>query len=155
MRQIIRFGLLTLIAMAVSGLIWLLQSPPVVSQSTVRLETQPPLEQVIPDETVVKFQVQALNTSAQPLPNAKVRVRFLTPNPTPWLTSDFPVVEGKELLNLEAIATQGNLEFEQVLPIRGNYNMEVAVTPQVIGAFEPFEQLLSFKVPENPVKYVI
>ena len=31
--------------------------------------------------------------------------------------------------------------------------MEVAVTPQIIGAFEPFEQSLSFKVPENPVKY--
>jgi len=153
MKQIFRYGLLTLIAIAVSGIIWLLKSPPVISQSTVKLQTQPPLEQVIPDKTVVKFQLQALNNATQPLSNAQVRVRLLTPNPTPWLTSDFPIVEGTELLNLEAIATQGNLEFEQVLPIRGNYNIEVAVTPQVIGAFEPFEQSLTFKVPENPVKY--
>ena len=100
-----------MIAIAVSGLIWLLQSPPVISQSTVKLQTEPSLEQVIPDKTVVKFQVKALNNATQPLPNAKVKVRLLTLNPNPWLTSDFPVVEGTELLNLEAVATQGNLQF--------------------------------------------
>ncbi len=153
MKQIIKYGLLTLVAIVFSGLVWLSNLSPVLSQATVQLETEPPLEQVIPDETVVKFQLQAIDKSEQPLPNAKVRVRILAPAKNPWFTSDFPIVEGTELLNLQTIASQGNLEFQQVLPIRGNYSMEVAVTPEVKGAFEPFEQSLKLSVPENSVKY--
>ena len=153
MRKTIKYGTIALVAIAISALIWLLQSPPVVSQSTVKIQTEPPLENIVPDETVVKFQIQALGTAEQSLPNANIQVRILTPAPNPWFTSDFPIVEGTELLNLEAIAPQGNLEFEQVLPIRGNYNLQVVVTPQVTGQFEPFEESLSFRVPENSVKY--
>ena len=149
----IQYGLLTLVAIAVSGLIWLSKPSPVVSQPTVQLQTEPPLEQVIPNETVVKFQLQAIDPSQKPLPNVNLGVRILTPAKTPWFTSDFPIVEGTELLNLEASASQGNLEFEQLLPIRGNYSMEVAVTPQVTGAFEPFKQSLTLNIPENSVKY--
>jgi len=149
----IKYVLLTLIAIAVSGLIWLSKSFPVVSQSTVRLQTDPPLEQVIADDTTVKFQLQALDTDKQPLSMANIGVRIFTPTRNPWFTSDFPIVEGTELLNLEAITSEGNLEFEQVLPIRGKYGMKVAVSPLVEGAFEPFEQSLGWNVPENPVKY--
>ena len=140
-------------AIAVIGLIWLSKLSPVSSQSKVQIQTSPPLKEVIADETLVKFQLQALDTEEQPLSDANIQVRILTPAKTPWLTSDFPIVEGTELLNLEASASQGNLEFEQVLPRRGNYSMEVAVTPQFTGAFEAFEQSLTLSIPENPVKY--
>jgi hypothetical protein len=148
-----KYGLLVLVAIAVSGIIWLGNLATVTSQPTVKIKTEPPLEQVIPDDTVVKFQLQAIDSSQQPFNQASVGVRILTPAPTPWFTSDFPIVEGRELLKLEAIAPEGNLEFDQVLPIRGNYTFEVAVTPQVAGAFEPFEESLTVKVPENAVKY--
>jgi hypothetical protein len=127
----IKYVLLALAAIAVSGLIWLSQSTPVVSQPTVLFDTEPPLEDVVADDTIVKFQLQALNTEKQPLADADIQVRILTPAKNPWFTSDFPIVEGTELLNFRAIASQGNLEFEQVLPIRGKYRMEVKVTPQV------------------------
>ncbi len=148
-----KYGLLALVVIAVSSIIWLWNLATFASQPTVKIQTEPPLEQVIPDDTVVKFQLQALDSSQQPFNQARVGVRILTPAPTPWFTSDFPIVEGRELLKLEAIAPEGNLEFEQVLPIRGNYTIEVAVTPQVAGAFEPFEESLTVKVPENAVKY--
>lgn len=149
----IKYVLLTTVMLAVCGLIWLSKSTPVVSQPTVRLQTEPPLEEVIPDDTVVKFQLQAVDTEKQPLANAKVWVRILAPAKTPWLTSDFPIVEGTELLKLEAVAPQGNLEFEQVLPIRGNYTIEVVVNPQDKKAFEGFKQSLTVNVPEPAVKY--
>jgi hypothetical protein len=144
---------LTAVAIAISGLIWLSKSTPVVSQPTVQLQTEPPLAEVIPDDTVVKFQLQAIGTEEQPLTDANLKVRILTPAKTPWFSSDFPIVEATELLELEAIAPQGNLEFEQVLPIRGNYTVEVAVNPKVTGAFEAFNRSLTVIVPENPVKY--
>ncbi len=149
----IKYVLLTTVGIAVCGLVWLSKLTPVVSQPTVQIQTEPPLEEVIPDDTVVKFQLQALAPDEQPLSNANVRVRILAPAETPWFTSDFPIVEGTELLALEASAPQGNLEFEQVLPIRGNYTMEVAMNPQDTGAFEAFEQSFPVSVPENAVKY--
>ncbi|MEM8677616.1 MAG: hypothetical protein AAGF83_27710 [Cyanobacteria bacterium P01_G01_bin.67] len=149
----IKYVLLTTVAIAVCGLIWLSKSTLVISKSTVQLQIEPPLEQIIADDTVVKFQLQALNTKEEPIADAKVRVRILTPSKTPWFTSDFPIVEGTELLNLEAIALQGNLEFEQVLPIRGNYTIEIAVNPNIAGSFEAFEQSLTISIPENPIKY--
>jgi hypothetical protein len=141
------------VAIAVCGLVWVSKLTPVVSQPTVQIKTEPPLEEVIPDDTVVKFQLQAIDANEQPLTNANLQVRILTPAKSPWFTSDFPIVEGTELLALEAIAPQGNLEFEEVLPIRGNYTVEVAVNPQLTGAFEAFNQSLTVIVSENPVKY--
>jgi hypothetical protein len=149
----IKYVLLTTVAIAVCGLVWVSKLTPVVSQPTVQIKTEPPLEEVIPDDTVVKFQLQAIDANEQPLTNANLQVRILTPAKSPWFTSDFPIVEGTELLALEAIAPQGNLEFEEVLPIRGNYTVEVAVNPQLTGAFEAFNQSLTVIVSENPVKY--
>lgn len=149
----IKYGLLTLIAIAVSGLIWLSKSSPVVSQATVLLKTEPPLEDVIADETVVKFKLQTITSNKQPLSDANIQVRIFTPGKTPWLASDFPIVEGTELLNFEALANQGTVEFEQVLPIRGNYLLETSVTPRDAGVVVAFEDSLNFKVPENTVKY--
>lgn len=108
---------------------------------------------MIADDTVVKFQLQAIDANEQPLTDTNIKIRILTPAKTPWFTSDFPIVEGTELLNLETVSPQGNLEFEQMLPIRGDYTIEVAVNPQVTGSFEDFKQSLTFSVPENTVKY--
>ncbi len=149
----IKYLILTLTAIAVSALIWWLNLSPVVSTPTVKLETEPPLEAIIADETVVKFQLQAIDRDQQPLSNANIALHLLTPAKTPWLTSDFPIVEGTELLNLQTVSPEGNLAFEQVLPIRGNYRLQVKVTPEVAGSFEEFEQSLTFTVPENRVKY--
>lgn len=138
---------------AVSGGIWLLASLPTMSQPVVQLETKPPLNQVIPDTEPIRIKLRAVDTNGQPLPNANFQVRLFTPSKMPWFTSDFPIVEGTTLLELDTTKPSGELQFDQTLPIRGTYRMEVKVSPQVVGAFEPFEQSLTFSVPENPVKY--
>jgi hypothetical protein len=137
----------------VSGSIWLLAAIPSGSQPVVQLETNPPISQVIPDSEPTRLKLRVLNSNHQPLPDANVQVRLFTPPKTPWLTSDFPIVEGTTLLELNALAPAGELQFEQVLPIRGTYRMKVTVTPKVAEAFKPFEQALTFSVSENPVKY--
>ena len=152
MRQLKYVGLF-LAAGVVSGGIWLLAVIPVRSQPVIQLETNPPISQVIPDSEPVRLKLRILNPDRQPLRNANVQIEVFTPPKTPWLTSDFPIVEGTKLLDLKAIAPMGELQFEQVLPIRGTYRMEVTVTPKVAAAFKPFEQTLTFSVSENPVKY--
>ena len=129
-------------------------------QSTVRLITDPPIGQILPFEAEAavtpkppRLTVQALDPNGQRLANAKIHLQILAPAPTPWFTTDFPNVEGTKLLDLEAIAPNGELQVQQMLPIRGTYQLQVNVTPTVAQAFTPFKQTLSLDVAENAVKY--
>jgi hypothetical protein len=144
-----------------SGVLWLLTLPSMASQPSVQLKTTPALSQLIPATEPVQLRLTAIDAKQQLLRHAHLQVRLYTPPQTPWLTSDFPIVEGTTLLELGTTpgkptsenAPMGSLEVAQVLPIRGSYRMEVRVTPAIAGAFVPFQQTLFFSVPENPVKY--
>jgi hypothetical protein len=129
-------------------------------QPTVRLITEPPISKILPFEaeatappSPVRLTLQAVDATGQPLENAKIRLQILTPPKNPWFPTDFPIVEGTELLNIEAVAPKGELQIQQMLPIRGNYQLLVNVTPIVANAFTPIEQTLTLFVSENWVKY--
>lgn len=151
-----------LMGMIFYGLSGFSQSP----KSTVRLTTEPPISQVMPFEaeaftplgsnqppSPVRLTLQAVDASDQPLENAQVHLQILTPPKNPWFTSDFPIVEGTKLLDIEAIAPQGKLQVQQTLPIRGTYKLLVSVTPMVTDAFTPIQQTLTLAISENKLKY--
>lgn len=126
----------------------------------VLLTTNPPLERIIPFEaeaerkqSPVTLTFQAVDAAGKALENAKIRLQILTPPTNPLLTTDFPIVEGTKLLQMEAVAPGGQLEIQQILPIRGNYQLRVNVSPLVANTFAPYEQTLNLNVRENPVKY--
>ncbi len=126
----------------------------------VLLTTNPPLEHIIPfeaeaqrEQSPVTLTLQAIDAAGKPLQNALIRLQILTPPTNPLLTTDFPIVEGTKLLQMQAVAPAGKLEIQQMLPIRGNYQLRVNVSPLVANAFAPYEQTLNLNVRENPVKY--
>jgi hypothetical protein len=83
-----------------------------------------------------------------------MQIKLVTPEPNPWISTDFPIVEGTELLSLEVPAAQGVVEFEQMLPIRGTYQVFVKVLPMDDAVATPLiEKVLTVDVPENPVKF--
>lgn len=132
------------------------QSP----QPTVRLTTEPPISQILPFEaeattplSPVSLRLQALDAAGIPLENARIGLTILTPPKNPWFTTDFPIVEGTKLLDIEAVAAKGELQIQQMLPIRGIYQLLAKVTPIAPNAFTPFQQTLTLSVPENGVKY--
>ena len=138
------------------------QSP----QPSIQLATEPPLTQVVPLEAEatkylgsghynapVQLKLQARDAAGSPLANARFHLQILTPLPTPWFTTDFPIVEGTKLLDIEADAPTGEFRMQQVFPIRGSYQLRVNVTPVVKNAFAPIEQTLNLTVPENPLKF--
>jgi hypothetical protein len=132
------------------------QSP----QPTVRLTTEPPISQILPFEaeantplSPVLLKLQALDAAGIPLENARIGLTILTPPKNPWFTTDFPIVEGTKLLDIEAIAPKGELQIQQMMPIRGNYQLLANVTPIAQNAFTPIQQTLTLSVPENGVKY--
>ena len=137
--------------------------PPTVS---IQLVTEPPITQVIPLEAEatqylgsgqykppVQLKLQARDVAGSPLQNARFHLKILTPSPTPWFTTDFPIVEGTKLLDIEGDAPTGEFQMQQVFPIRGTYQLQVNVTPVFANAFSPIEQTLSLTVPENPLKF--
>jgi hypothetical protein len=129
-------------------------------QPTVRLTTLPEAGQLLPFEAEsatpqfpVEFKLEAVDAAGSPIPNARFRLRVLTPAPTPWLTTDFPIVEGTKLLDMEAIAPSGVVNLQQMLPIRGDYRIEAEVTPLVPGQFASFQQTFILPVAEHAAKY--
>ncbi|WP_016952618.1 hypothetical protein [Anabaena sp. PCC 7108] len=129
-------------------------------QSQILLSTNPPLEKILPFEagterkqSPVYFTLQAVDAGGKLLKNALIKLQISTPPRNPLLTTDFPIVEGTKLLELEAAAPNGKLEFQQMLPIRGNYQIQVNVSPLVANAFASYQQTLNLNVRENPVKY--
>lgn len=131
-----------------------------VPQPSVRLTTSPAISQIKPFEaeaTSLQFPVQltlqALDAAGHPVENAKMHLQILTPPKNPWLTTDFPIVEGTTLLNMEVPAPRGELQIQQMLPIRGTYQLLVNVTPIAPNAFTPIQQTLTLSVRENWVKY--
>jgi hypothetical protein len=124
------------------------------AQPRVQLTTTPPMEQVVPGKQPVKLMFQVLDEQGKRVQKAKIHLQISTPSKTPWFTSDFPIVEGTQLLDLEAIASSGQLEVQQVLPIRGNYQLIVEVQPLDGKAFSATQQTLTVSVPEKPVKYI-
>jgi hypothetical protein len=136
-----------------------LAAPAYSSQSTVRLTLDPTLDKITPYEAEattkqqpVKLKLQAIDPQGQPLKAAKIAVKILTPPSNPWFSTDFPIVEGKQLLELTAPAPDGTLQFAQMLPIRGNYQILVNVTPTDAN-IAPYQQTLILPVAENGIKY--
>ena len=149
-------SLVCLVGVVFYSLVVFSQTP----QPSVRLLTEPPINQILPfdgEATVtpspVRFTLQAVDAGGQSLENAKIRLQILTPPKNPWFPTDFPIVEGTQLLNFEAVAPKGELQIQQILPIRGQYQLLVEVTPMVENAFSPFQQFLTLSVPENWIKY--
>lgn len=146
-------GLISLTLVALAGFS---QTP----RSQIQLTTNPPIGQFYPFEaeaatpqSPVQLTLEARNPAGQLLENSKFNLQILTPPLSPFLSTDFPVVEGTKLLEMEAIAPQGKLEIAQMLPIRGKYQFLVDVVPVAGEGFTPIHQTLTLDVPENPVKY--
>ncbi|MEH2328584.1 hypothetical protein [Nostoc sp.] len=153
------FGVISAVCITLSVLYSFVGSSQIPT-SRVLLSTNPPLERILPFEaeaekpqSPVSLTLQAVDAAGKSLTNAKISLQILTPPRNPWLTTDFPIVEGTKLLQMNATAPDGKLEIQQMLPIRGNYQLLVKVSPLVANTFAAYEQTLNLNVRENPIKY--
>jgi hypothetical protein len=159
MSKLKRFALIGMVClMGVFFYHWASVSQP--AQPSVKLSTRPESSQIYPFEaessrpqTPTTLTLQAIDAAGNPIENARMHLQILTPPATPWFPTDFPIVEGVTLLEMEAEAPKGKLQVKQMLPIRGDYRLQVEVTPIVPNAFAPMQQTLTLSVPEAPIKY--
>lgn len=149
-------SLICLMGVVFSGWISFSRTP----QPFVRLTTNPVISEIRPFEaeanrpqSPVQIALQAVDEAGRPLENVNMRLQILTKPKTPWLTTDFPISEGTTLLDMEAPAPKGELQIQQMLPIRGAYKLLVDVTPITPNAFAPIQQTLRLSVSESWLKY--
>lgn len=121
----------------------------------ISLRLDPPAEATIANGQPVQFTLDTRHPTTQtvPLDPVTYAVTLTTPPKTPWFTTDFPIVEGTDLLRLETTEPDAVLTFSQVLPIRGTYTLKVQATLTVDGRPKLLEQSFQFQVPEQGVKY--
>ncbi len=126
----------------------------------VALTTSPAIDKIKPYEAEattaqqpVKLILQAIDNHGKPVTNVRMKVKLLAPSPTPWFTTDFPIVEGKQLFDLQADAPTGKLELQQMFPIRGNYQLQITTAPIGITGGETSQQHIALNISENSIKY--
>jgi len=151
-------------AALVFTILLLLGNPSTLAQETsgrVLLTLDPPVQKLVPFEAEAeqqqsppRFHLEAQDSQGKALSRVRMQIKIVTPATNPWISTDFPIVEGTELLSLEVPAAQGVVEFEQMLPIRGTYQILLKVMPMDDAVSTPLiEQVLTVNVPENPVKF--
>ncbi len=127
------------------------KTPALASKVQIQLVAQPPLSEIVPAHQPVRLRLEAANRQHQPVQNAQWQITLNTPAKTPWLSSDFPMVEGTPLLNANLTSATNLLELETMLPIRGSYTLQATIAAPGINV--PVAQTFVLDVPENPVKY--
>lgn len=86
-------GAVCLLSLVFYSVVGFSQSP----QPTVRLTTNPPMNQLLPFEAEaakkqipINLKFQAIDAAGNLLKNAKIHLQILTPPQSPWFTTDFP-----------------------------------------------------------------
>ncbi len=116
-------------------------------QVSVLLETSPAADQIGPDKTLTATTLRVVDENGQPIPNAHLKLHLDAPSGNPFISTDFPIVEGTPLLAYEGILPEGSLQFEYIYPIRGTYHFDVEAGRDAATA--SFQDTLNLSLSEN------
>ena len=127
------------------------QAGPIQAQGDelrVVVTTDPPPEQIGPDKTLARTTVTVVDGSGQPVPGAYLKLHLDAPEGNPFISTDFPIVEGTSLLEYAGVLPQGTLSFDYIYAIRGEYTfaMEAGRDANSLRPVSPFRMTLR----ENP-----
>lgn len=119
----------------------------------LELDTDRPLDQVVPDEGEVELIIKLRDASGAPIPRAELRVELTAPPTNPLFSTDFPHVEGSRLIASDVLAVDGRFSMRIVAPIRGAYHLQVTAKPPTgTTAFAPTSAEWRPAIRENPEK---
>lgn len=136
----------------------LLDASTAAAGGTFKVSLDPPPGQIQaqgnPDstKTPTTISVQALGPDGRAVRDARIEATLVAPDPPTVIGSDVPRAEGRTLVRTSFGAPDGRQSFSTVLPIRGEYRLDLRASPASGGsaAFTPFSQVTSFNVHERP-----
>ncbi len=89
------------------------------------LKTTPKIELLRPFADPVNLSLLVTHADGRPVAQGKVAIVLDAPKPGAFLSTDFPLVEGSRLLELDLPLRRGRAEWKYLFPIRGNYRLSV------------------------------
>lgn len=122
------------------------------SAVTVAMVTTPRPHAIRPDLDLARVTFH-VRQHGEPLRRCHLQVKVTAPPRSTLLSTDFPVVEGTDLLVLASDVEDSTLTFSYVFPIRGTYTFDLAVTPVPDGPeFAPTNLQHTLQLHENPTE---
>lgn len=115
----------------------------------IQFETHPDPEGIIPDDEPVELLFE-VTEDGRPVRDVELSYRVYSPPEPFWFRTDFPVVEGTQLLSGTVVLPEGHQELSMVLPIRGEYRVKALAR----GPNGVTRESFSFSVGENPQEVV-
>ena len=103
----------------------------------IEFTTEPAMDRIIPDGEMAKLVFSVKDKGGKPVSRARLHITMDAPPSHPLFSTDFPIVEGSHLMDVEVDAPDGVLSIDYVMPIRGAYNLEVTAVP--VAGHTPFE----------------
>ena len=91
----------------------------------VQIQTSPLTQNIGPDKDFVETQIIVKDASGQIVPNVYLRMEMHSPKKNPLISTDFPWVEGTDLMEYEGYLKNGIFNFKYIYPIRGEYLINV------------------------------
>jgi len=131
---------------------FLLPCPHLEAQETVlQLQTVPPLAQVRPFSKAVTMIVLVTRRDGTLIENGWIQLRLDAPRPGRFFSTDFPFVEGSQLLDIRLPIQQGKVQWQYLFAIRGQYQIE---TETVNANSKKSGKVFRFTVREHEKKWI-
>ncbi|MAG36858.1 MAG: hypothetical protein CL878_11540 [Dehalococcoidia bacterium] len=121
---------------------------------TISVTTEPGADKIIPDADLATTILEVKDAQGQLIKNAVIEFQLDAPSPSPWISTDFPIVAGTLLHQSRFDAPDGRLELKFVWPIRGDYSLLVRASPApgTGASFAPITRELTVHLNENPAE---
>ena len=78
---------------------------------SIAISTEPLAGEIIPDATLSTVKISVLDEQGSPIPNVNIGFVLTAPASGLFFSSDFPVVEGTDLMKYELLAADGKPRF--------------------------------------------
>ena len=141
-------------ALAIAAASPLLADGEQVKGPQVTLTTVPAPSEIVPDLTLARVKLAVIDRDGRPITNVVIGMDLVAPASGPFISTDFPLVEGTKLLSYRGASPDGTLEFDYLWPIRGRYDVTLTASPAQ-GSLTPFDPItthIGLSLNENPAE---
>jgi hypothetical protein len=116
----------------------------------VEITTDPSAENILPDAEMVTLKIVLKHSDGRLVEKARLHFRITAPEKNKFFSTDFPIVEGTELLDVRPEISGGVFTMKYLFPIRGDYRLQVKVEALKPEDFETTEVQKILSVNEVP-----
>jgi hypothetical protein len=119
---------------------------------SVHLKTTPRLELLRPFADPIGLSVLVTGADGKPVKEGTITIRLNAPPPGLFFSTDFPMVEGTLMSEMQLPLRQGKADWKYLFPIRGEYRLAVDA---IADGGRKASKVFTITVRENRVKWLI